>query len=62
MEILNSIKELNYPKSDFRVIVVRGKNPSENRNKGTSNSSGEIIVFLDDDAVLDKDYLKKVKA
>jgi len=61
VEILNSIKELDYPKSNFKVIVVKGKNPSENRNKGADNSSGEIIVFLDDDAVLDRSYLKKVE-
>ncbi len=57
-EILTSIKELDYPKSEFHVIVVKGKNPSENRNKGAEKAKGEIIIFLDDDAVLDKDYLK----
>lgn len=59
VEILNSIKKLDYPRSKFNVIIVRGKNPSENRNRGASKASNEIIVFLDDDAILDKDYLKK---
>lgn len=60
-EILTSIRNLDYPKEKFRVIVIRGKNPSENRNKGAEKSTGDLIVFLDDDAVLESDYLKKVE-
>ncbi len=60
-EIIDSIRKLDYPKSEFHVLVVRGKNPSENRNKGASKARGEIIVFLDDDAVLEKDYLKNAE-
>lgn len=60
-EILNSIKELDYPKSKFHVIVIKGKNPSDNRNKGAEKAKGEIIIFLDDDAVLDKGYLKNAE-
>ena len=60
-EIIESIKKLDYPKSDFHVVIVRGRNPSENRNKGVSKARGEIIVFLDDDAVLEKDYLKNAE-
>lgn len=60
-EIIDSIKKLDYPKSEFHVLVVRGRNPSENRNKGASKARGEIIAFLDDDAVLDKDYLKNAE-
>ena len=60
-EIIDSIKKLDYPKSEFHVVVVKGRNPSENRNKGASNARGEIIAFLDDDAVLDKNYLKNAE-
>ncbi len=59
--ILESIKQLNYPKSEFHVVVVRGLNPSENRNKGAEKAKGDIIAFLDDDATLEKDYLKKAE-
>jgi glycosyltransferase involved in cell wall biosynthesis len=59
-EILESIKKLDYPKSEFQVIVVNGKNPSENRNKGALRAVGEIIGFLDDDATLQEDFLKNV--
>ena len=60
-EIIDSIKKIDYPKSEFHVIVVKGKNPSENRNKGAEKARGEIIAFLDDDAVLDEDYLKNAE-
>jgi GT2 family glycosyltransferase len=59
--IIESIKQLDYPKSEFHVVVVEGKNPSQNRNKGASKSKGDIIGFLDDDAVVDKSLLKKVE-
>lgn len=61
VEIMNSIQELDYPKSDFDVIIVKGKNPSENRNKGAERAKGKIIVFLDDDAIIDKNYLKNLE-
>lgn len=42
-------------------------NPKENsltaaRNLGIIKSSGEIVLFLDDDVVLDRDYLKQIAA
>ncbi len=61
VEIIESIKKLDYPKSNFHVIVVKGTNPSKNRNKGALKARGGIIVFLDDDAVLDKNYLKEAE-
>ena len=57
--ILESIKQLDYPKNEFHVVVVKGLNPSENRNRGVEKARGEILVFLDDDATIQKDYLKK---
>ena len=60
-EIIDSIKELNYPKKEYEVIVREGLNPSENRNNGAKAAKGKIIVFLDDDAVLDVNYLKEAE-
>ena len=60
-KILDSIKELDYPKKDFEIIVENGRNPSENRNKGIKKARGEFIIFLDDDAYVKQDYLKKIK-
>lgn len=60
-EILNSIAKLNFPKEEYEIIVENGTNPSENRNRGFEKSKGKIIVLLDDDAVLEEDYLKRVE-
>lgn len=60
-EILSSINNLDFPKKDFEVIVEKGTNPSDNRNRGFEKAKGKIIVLLDDDAVLEKDYLIKAK-
>jgi glycosyltransferase involved in cell wall biosynthesis len=60
-EIIESIKKLDYPKNEFHVVVVKGLNPSENRNKGAEKSKGKYIVFLDDDGVIEEDYLKNIE-
>ncbi len=60
-EIIDSIKELNYPRKEFEVIVKEGLNPSENRNNGAKRAKGEIIAFLDDDAVIDVNFLKEAE-
>ena len=62
VEVVRSINWLEYPKENFEVIVERGPNPSENRNNGIRKSSGSILVFLDDDAVLPKELLKNAKS
>ena len=61
VEILNSVKELEYPKSDFHVIVIKSKNVSKNRNVGSAKAKGEIIGFLDDDGIIESDFLKNVE-
>jgi succinoglycan biosynthesis protein ExoA len=60
-EIINSIKEINYPKKDYEIIVKEGLNPSENRNNGAKEAKGKIMAFLDDDAVIDKNLLKNAE-
>jgi len=60
-EILGSIAKLDFPKKEYEVIVENGTNPSENRNRGFEKSRGKVIVLLDDDAVLEEDYLKRVE-
>lgn len=61
-EVLDSIKNLDYQKRKYEVIVIEGTNPSKNRNDGAKKSKGEIIVFLDDDAVVDENLLKNAES
>jgi GT2 family glycosyltransferase len=48
---------------DFRLKYVRSKRPSylsTDRNVGIRNSSGDVILFLDDDTLLDRDFIKEI--
>lgn len=60
-EVLDSISKLDYPKSQYEVIIERGTNPSRNRNVGAKKAKGEILCFLDDDAIVPKELLKEAK-
>jgi len=60
-EVLNSLKNIDYDKKKYEVIIKKGYNPSENRNYGIKKAKGEIIYFLDDDAIVPKDILKKAE-
>lgn len=60
-EIIDSIRKLNFPKKDFEVIVEKGPNASENRNKGFERSKGKVIVLLDDDGIIEEDLLTKAE-
>lgn len=60
-EIINSINKLDYDKNRIEIIVERGRNPSENRNNGVKKAKNEVLVFLDDDAVIDSDYLNNIE-
>lgn len=60
-EVLKSIKNINYDKKKYEIIVEKGTNPSANRNNGVKKAKGEIIGFIDDDAVVDKEILNKAE-
>ena len=59
--VLESLERLDYPKKDYKIIVEKGLNPSENRNRGIRKAKGEILFFLDDDAVVDENILKNAE-
>ena len=56
-EILESLKNINYNKAKYEVIVKQGLNPSENRNNAIKEAKGDIIAVLDDDVFLDENIL-----
>src|SRR3989344_9005028 len=60
-EVFNSLKNLDYDKKKYEIIVKHGYNASENRNYGVKKARGEIIYLLDDDAIVDKNILKNAE-
>ena len=57
-EVLQSLKKAHYPQEKIEIVIKTGLNPSENRNKGVQEAQGEIIAFIDDDAIVDADIFK----
>lgn len=58
-ELVKKITGL-FSSSRINIIYLKNSNPkslARARNKGIDESNGEIIVFLDDDVVLDLNYL-----
>ena len=47
-------------KNDVRLVVSDAFGLSSARNAGIKNAHSEIIVFIDDDAVADRDWLKNL--
>src|SRR3989344_6631072 len=59
--VIESIKKLNYQQDKYEVIIEKGLNPSENRNRGIKDAKGEILVFFDDDIDLDPNILRNAE-
>jgi len=47
-------------RKNINVIVERGKNPSQNRNRGASKAKTDFIAFINSHTLLDKSWLKEV--
>ena len=60
-EVTKSLSQLDYPKKMVEVIIERGLNPSDNRNRGAKKARGKFLAFIDDDAVVDRKLLKEAK-
>ncbi len=60
-EVTQYLKKLDYEKSKYEIIVEKGLNPSDNRNNGVKKARSDIIIFIDDDAVIDIDYLTNLE-
>ena len=47
-----------HPEIAFRYVVEPEQGLSAARNKGIKEAKGEIIIYVDDDALVDKDYIR----
>lgn len=49
-----------HPDINYRYIIETRQGLSYARNRGISESSGDVLVFLDDDSFVEQDYLSKL--
>lgn len=59
-EICRSFAESN-PELNFRYFLETSQGLSHARNRGIRESVGDIIVFLDDDSMVEADYLRNLQ-
>jgi succinoglycan biosynthesis protein ExoA len=48
---VTAARALDYPRDRLEIIVARGRQPAVQRNRALKTASGELIYFLDDDAL-----------
>src|SRR3954470_22342193 len=59
---VDAARKLDYPPDKLEIIVARGKQPAIQRNHALREARGEIIYFLDDDAMPDPGSLREALA
>ena len=57
--VLESLRNVDYPDDRFEAIVVRGTQPSRQRNEAVGRASGEFVYFLDNDSSLDANAFRR---
>jgi len=63
LSIVEQIKgNLHLSQNKLRIIKTNDSTPSQGRNAGIQNSSGEIVAFVDGDCSVEKDWLKNAVA
>lgn len=58
-KVLESLKNLNYPKNKIEILLTKGRNPSKQRNQAIKEAQGEYLFFFDDDVVVKPDHIKR---
>jgi len=56
---IQAAQKFDYPKDRLEIIVARGRQPAIQRNRAVKEAQGELIYFLDDDAIAPPDNLKR---
>ena len=59
---LDPLQRLDADSPDHEVLVAEGRRPSRQRNTAAAAARGDILYFLDDDAMVPADALKRVAA
>lgn len=53
---------VEFPKARVRNVVEPNRNPATRRNRGVSAATGELLAFIDDDAIADPHWLANAAA
>jgi hypothetical protein len=56
---LSRLRGLDYPVDACEIMVAEGKQPSRQRNLAAAAASGDILYFLDDDSLVEPDFLRR---
>ncbi len=56
---LSAARALDYPREQLEILVVRGRQPAVQRNAALRAARGDLIYFLDDDAVARPNGIRK---
>jgi len=59
-DAIQSLKEIEGLKRTDEIFITYGLNPSKQRNLGIEKASGEIILFVDADSEIPKDYIQRL--
>jgi cellulose synthase/poly-beta-1,6-N-acetylglucosamine synthase-like glycosyltransferase len=59
-QAVERVSRLVWPQGQLELLVAEGTNPSRQRNAAVQQARGEIIYFLDDDALVVPDCLQRI--
>lgn len=62
IQALSASRSLDYPPERLEVLVARGQQPAAQRNAALREARGDLIYFLDDDAVPSPGNLRRAVA
>lgn len=62
VEAVTAAVDLDYPSDRLEILLVRGNQPSAQRNRAVREAKGDWVYFLDDDSVPNPGNLQRVAA
>lgn len=62
VKAVQAARALDYPPDRLEIILTRGRQPSVQRNTALRAAKGDLIYFLDDDAIPDRGNLRRAAA
>ena len=59
-DAITSLKKVDFPVDLMEIFVVRGTQPSRQRNMGIERAQGDIVYFLDNDSAAAPDLFRRM--